>query len=61
MSHAKPIYEGCALPRAAPRLGLPSRAFADHLLKIFTEPSCSLTTTAEREIVRDAEEKLCKS
>jgi actin len=59
VTYAVPIYEGHKISHAVRRTMVGGRDLTDRMMSLLTQRGYSFTTTAEREIVRDAKEKLC--
>jgi actin, other eukaryote len=59
VAHVTPVYEGFTLPHAIARVDMAGRDLTDYLVKMIAEQGYTVSTTAERAIVRDMKEKLC--
>ncbi|KAJ7067342.1 actin family [Mycena amicta] len=58
VSYAVPVYEGRAL-KGEGRLDVAGRAVSEYLMRLLMESGYPLTTTAERESLRDIKERMC--
>ena len=54
-----PVYEGFSLPHATLRLDVAGRHLTDYLVLLLKQQGQNLSTSAEREVVRDIKERLC--
>ncbi len=59
VAHIVPVYEGFAITHAIKRIDIGGRDITEYLRKLLRQRGYSLTTGAEREIVRDIKERLC--
>ena len=59
VTHVVPVYEGFAITHAIARIDIGGRDITDYLRRLLRQRGYSLTSSAEREIVRDIKERLC--
>lgn len=57
--HVVPVYEGFAISHAIHRTDIGGRDITNYLRTLLKQRGYSLTSSAEREIVRDLKERLC--
>ncbi|MFX0093424.1 MAG: actin, cytoplasmic 2, partial [Candidatus Hodarchaeota archaeon] len=57
--HIVPIYEGFAITHAIGRIDIAGRDITEYLRRLLRQRGYALTSSAEKEIVRDIKERLC--
>lgn len=57
--HVVPIYEGYACPHAIQRTNLAGRDLSEYMCVVMTESGHQMTSSSEKDIVRDMKENLC--
>ncbi len=59
VTHVVPVYEGFALTHAISRIDVGGRDITTYLRRLLRQRGYTLTSSAEKEIVRDIKERLC--
>lgn len=59
VTHLVPIFDGYSLPHSILRMDLAGRDVTDWMIKLLLEQNITMTTSAEREIVKNMKEKVC--
>eukprot|EP00301_Raphidiophrys_heterophryoidea_P004068 c1179_g1_i1.p1 GENE.c1179_g1_i1~~c1179_g1_i1.p1 ORF type:complete len:382 (-),score=93.09 c1179_g1_i1:215-1360(-) len=59
VSHTVPVYEGFIINSSVTRMNIAGRDLTEYLGQLLREDGHSLTTSSEKEIVRDMKEKHC--
>ncbi len=59
VTHVVPVFEGFSLSHAISRIDIGGRDITEHLRRLLRARGYALTSSAEKEIVRDIKERLC--
>ncbi|ODQ64534.1 actin-2 [Nadsonia fulvescens var. elongata DSM 6958] len=59
VTHSVPVYEGFAIPNAIQRIDIAGRDVTEYLQHLLRKSGTILSTSAEKEIVRNIKEKHC--
>lgn len=59
VTYIVPVFDGYALPHSTLRINLSGQDITDHLAKLLSESGHHMTTSAEKETVKDIKEKTC--
>lgn len=59
VTHVVPVYEGFTFPHAVQRLDLAGRDLSEYMCKILNDHGHNMSSSSEKEIVRDMKETTC--
>lgn len=59
VTHVVPVFEGFTMPHAVQRLDLAGRDLSDYMCKILSDHGHMMSSSSERDIVRDMKETSC--